>query len=655
MYHAQELYNKAKEVDFTIDMEPFKLCNDGARQDVLNTERSGYYQWLPKLINLTQPKQVVELGGAMGVACIAMLQTLPKDSRLYSITLAEHGLEFSFLDKEYPNLTKVVGSDLDLSNWPKDLDLSMTDIWFIDSEHTYEQVRAEIDLYKPFFKEGTILLFDDIAINEGLKKVWEEIKEEIPGTKYESDLHYSGYGIVVVGKEEVVERDPHLIVYGSSYDRGLEHLLKMWPDIRKSVSDARLRIFYGWHLFDVGYRDNPERMNWKQKMNELMQQEGITHLGRISQKAVTKEFEMAGVWAYPTHFGEISCITAMKAQAYGAIPCVINYAALEETVQFGVKVKGDIYDQETKDLFKNSLIALLNDEKYQEQVRSEMMPWAKNRFPWLKVAIQWNEEFTRELTEGEKLKKFDVEVEKLLEDNQTLKAWDLVKDTDWPRKDRLWLRVKHAFNPEDYKKYYSEQLVEHPIKEEYATQCDKVYPRFQWLVQSVGKQGAKTVLDLGCADGYVCLTLAKKGLKCVGYNLYEPSIKVAKERAKKNKLICEFYCDDLFNATGTYDAVILMEVLEHLPNPQKAIDHCMNLVAEGGSFYISTPSPQHQGIQEHKSELGRTSGDWDDGLPSGHLRIFTDKELRDMLKNYKIQQFLIDQQGCFLIEVKHEE
>ena len=72
-------------------------------------------------------------------------------------------------------------------------------------------------------------------------------------------------------------RNSHLMIYGSSYDRGLEHLLRMWPDIRKEVPDAQLRIFYGWNLFVTGYADNPERMAWKEKMDKLMQQRRITH------------------------------------------------------------------------------------------------------------------------------------------------------------------------------------------------------------------------------------------------------------------------------------------------------------------------------------------------------------------------------------------
>lgn len=488
---------------------------------------------------------------------------------------------------------------------------------------------------------------------------------------YFKNKGYRAIGVVgpnmVFEFPEEIKRNPHLIVYGSSYDRGLEHLLKMWPEIKKAVPDAKLRVFYGWNLFDVGYHDNPERMAWKEKINKLMEQDGIVHLGRISHNAVKREFEVAGIWAYPTHFGEISCITAMKAQANGAVPCVINYAALKETVKFGVKIDGDIYDQETKNLYCDSLIALLNDPKYQDEVRKEMVPWATENFTWQKVAIQWNEEFTRELTDEEKNSRLDLEVEKLLEDNQVLKAWDLVKDTNWHKKDRLWLRVKHAFNKEDYIKYYSEQLVEHPIKEEYATQCDVVYPRFAWLVQNIEKQKVSDMIDLGCADGYLVLTLAKRdiGGNYNGVNLYKPSIKIATERAEKfNLRNAQFWVGDLMDEKpiigdgkgkfANYDAVVLSEVLEHLPDPQKAIDHCMSLVNKGGSFYLTTPSPEHIGISLHKEEQGRASGDWDDGLPAGHLRIFTEEDLRNMLKNYKIKQFMKDEQGCWMLEVTNK-
>jgi len=190
-----------------------------------------------------------------------------------------------------------------------------------------------------------------------------------------------------------IKRDPYRCIYTSSYDRGLEHLLKMWPEIKKAVPQANLHIFYGWGLFDRFYYNNPEKKAWKEKMIEMMKAPGIKEYGKVDQDRIVKEYYKSGIWPYSTHFGEISCITAMKCQAAGVIPVVINYAALQETVQYGIKIDGDIYDEETKTEYKEALIKALTDHAWQEKVRKEMIPWAKQKFGWDKVAKQWSNEF----------------------------------------------------------------------------------------------------------------------------------------------------------------------------------------------------------------------------------------------------------------------
>jgi len=439
-------------------------------------------------------------------------------------------------------------------------------------------------------------------------------------------------------------RDPKIVVYGSSYDRGLEHLLKMWPDVIKEVPDAKLRIFYGWVLFDKVAANNPERQAWKEKMQKLMQQPGITHLGRISHGACQVEMENAGIWAYPCHFGEISCITAMRAQAFGAIPVCTDYAALDETVQHGIKVEGDIYEPEVRETFKNQLVRLLRNPKEQEVLRDPMMKWAKEHFSWVTVAKQWSEEF-------DSTPSLDSQVDELMENNQALDAWNLVKDTDYPKKDKVYAKVRHAFEPKEYNKFYGEDLAEHPVPEDIALDCTKLAPRFKWVVEEIKRQNPETVLDLGCADGYLCLTLAKNDIWSIGVNLYKPSVLLATKRAQETGLEnAEFVHGDIFNQKSTHDAVVLFEVLEHTPYPKKMIDHCMSLVNEGGSFYISTPSPEHVGIQQHKDEPNHKKWD-EDGTPSGHLKLYNEAELKELLKDYTIKQMLLDEDKCWLIEV----
>ena len=189
-----------------------------------------------------------------------------------------------------------------------------------------------------------------------------------------------------------MKRDLHKCFYGSSYDRGLEHLLKMWPDIKIAVPDATLEVAYGFQLFDKFYHDNPASMAWKAKILEMMKHEGVTDHGRLSQPDVAKLMKTCGIWAYPTHFGEINCITAIKSQALGLEPVVVNYAALRETVQYGRKVEGDIYDPEVQEEFKKQLILALNEPISQEK-RLEMQKWAQDTYSWSKIAISWDLEF----------------------------------------------------------------------------------------------------------------------------------------------------------------------------------------------------------------------------------------------------------------------
>jgi glycosyltransferase involved in cell wall biosynthesis len=187
-------------------------------------------------------------------------------------------------------------------------------------------------------------------------------------------------------------RHKHWVIYTSSYDRGLEHLLKIWQDVRKAVPDAQLHIFYGWQLFERFYHDNPASMAWMERMNKLMKQEGVTDHGRIPQNELKGWIEQCGVWAYPTHFGEINCISAIKAQAWGAMPVVVDYAALQTTVQWGIKVYGDIYEPEVQENYTKALIDGLTSEK-QDGMRSVMMAWARDKFSWKKVASEWSKEF----------------------------------------------------------------------------------------------------------------------------------------------------------------------------------------------------------------------------------------------------------------------
>lgn len=180
----------------------------------------------------------------------------------------------------------------------------------------------------------------------------------------------------------------HKLFWGSSYDRGLQHLLKLWPKIKEAFPDAELHTAYGWNLFDAAYANNPERMAWKERMNKLMEAPGITHHGRLSKDKLRELESQCGIWAYPTDFQETCCITAMDCQLVGCVPVTIALAALKETVQSGVKVEGDIYDDETQEAWLKAVLDLMGDEKKWKAEQEKGKAWAK-QWSWPEVSKIW--------------------------------------------------------------------------------------------------------------------------------------------------------------------------------------------------------------------------------------------------------------------------
>lgn len=214
-------------------------------------------------------------------------------------------------------------------------------------------------------------------------------KSLMPKHVPDSKIFVSANGINLADfNNEHVERNPKRMIYTSSYDRGLQHILAMWPDVKKQVPDAELHIFYGWNTYDAMVAKGARRPDFKIAMTQLMKQEGVFEHGRVGHKQLAKEFAKSGVYAYPSHFEEISCISAMKAQASGCVPVVTDYAALTETVKYGFKIEGKAGSLPTDEIFRTTLIDILNDKDKQESIRVEMLA-NKSQWGWNKVAEQW--------------------------------------------------------------------------------------------------------------------------------------------------------------------------------------------------------------------------------------------------------------------------
>lgn len=188
------------------------------------------------------------------------------------------------------------------------------------------------------------------------------------------------------------KRNPYQLIYGSSYDRGLDNLLTMWPKIKQAVPEATLKIFYGTETMDKMIQIRAQNgdmataqylQNFKSRIIDMISKsDGVQELGRVSQNELYKNFEESGLWVYPTNFQEISCITAMTAQATGAFPVCTPVAALNETIngRYGTKVN--------LDQFAEAVIYKLKNQD--ETKRRKMMDWARKEFSMEELGKEWN-------------------------------------------------------------------------------------------------------------------------------------------------------------------------------------------------------------------------------------------------------------------------
>ncbi len=99
------------------------------------------------------------------------------------------------------------------------------------------------------------------------------------------------------------------------------------------------------------------------------------------------------------------------------------------------------------------------------------------------------------------------------------------------------------------------------------------------------------ILDVGCGGGLLCEPMTRLGADVIGIDAAERNIPVARVHAEAMGLDIDYRhttAEALAEAGESFDAVLNMEVVEHVADPQGYLDACARLVRPGGIMVTST-------------------------------------------------------------------
>ncbi len=99
------------------------------------------------------------------------------------------------------------------------------------------------------------------------------------------------------------------------------------------------------------------------------------------------------------------------------------------------------------------------------------------------------------------------------------------------------------------------------------------------------------ILDVGCGGGLISEPLAKMGATVTGIDASDRNIGTARAHAEQSGLDIDYRAGtvEALSAAGeTFDAVISLEVVEHVADVDMFLDGCASLVAKDGALCLAT-------------------------------------------------------------------
>ncbi len=158
--------------------------------------------------------------------------------------------------------------------------------------------------------------------------------------------------------------------------------------------------------------------------------------------------------------------------------------------------------------------------------------------------------------------------------------------------------------------------------------------RYKFAMKMIGniyEPNKKTILDLGCSDGFGTYYVAEYAASVLGVDFDEEAVSYAM-KFNSEKGISYKLDNFLDKEYGHFDGIVSFDVLEHIypENEEKYMSTVLRNLKETGTFVVGTPSLE---TQQYSKE----------NIAGAHVNIYRGEDFYRMLKQYFHSVYLFTQ------------
>lgn len=133
----------------------------------------------------------------------------------------------------------------------------------------------------------------------------------------------------------------------------------------------------------------------------------------------------------------------------------------------------------------------------------------------------------------------------------------------------------------------------------------------------------RRLVEIGTGAGFFLKAAERRGWKVAGVELSADGVAFARDRLGLD--VRRERAEDMSFAPATFDAAVMLDVIEHLFEPQRALEAVRRALVPGGLLVVLTPN--FNALSRHALGV-----DWAILSPLEHMYYFTERTLRRLLE-----------------------